>query len=462
MSSDFSSRSKVVRRWLAPCVTALLVLLAGCEDREDRSDPLPRATANDAVEASADRRAPVAVLDSARSLLQARQPEAAERILTTALLQRPDDAELINLLGAALVERSRFAEAEARFREASELNSALADPRARLGWLLYGRQGKAAEAKQLLEQALAIDPDHEKARYTLGLVHQREGALDSAALVFARLLERIPSAEAHRQLGLVYLQQGDLEQATKALREAERWWPYDHQVLVGLGQALARQGKVDSARGLLARAEKLRQEEEELRPLRAAAARYPNQPQPHFNLGVAYFRMGRVRLARREYRRAAEVDPAYGLAYQGLGALALAAGDLDRAEALFRAAVARDSTLVTAHSNLGMIYHGTGRLAAAVERFEAATRHAPEEARLWANAARAYLEQGQVEPARLAALRALAGDPSLHGAREVLGDVYLLEGELEQALEHWRRVVEATGGDSGLAAKIERALEASR
>jgi hypothetical protein len=37
-----------------------------------------------------------------------------------------------------------------------------------------------------------------------------------------------------------------------------------------------------------------------------------------------------------------------------------------------------------------------------------------------------------------------------------------LEGELEQALEHWRRVAEATRGDSGLAAKIERALEASR
>ena len=52
------------------------------------------------------------------------------------------------------------------------------------------------------------------------------------------------------------------------------------------------------------------------------------------------------------------------------------ASDLDRAEALFRAAIARDSTLATAHSNLGMIYHGTGRLKAAVERFEAATRHA--------------------------------------------------------------------------------------
>lgn len=455
-----------LRRRLPPCATVLLLgLLVGCEDREEGPTPSPQATVSDAVEVPTGRLDPIAVLDSAQSLLLARQPEAAERILTEALLWHPDDAELINLLGAALVERSRFAEAEALFHKASELDPALADPRARLGWLLYERQGKAAEAKQVLEEALAIDPDHERARYTLGLVHQREGALDSAAMVFASLLERIPSAEAHRQLGLVYLQQGDLEKAVTALREAERWWPYDHRVLVGLGQAMARRGKVDSAQGLLARAERLRQEEEELRPLHTAASRYPGRPQPHFNLGVAYSRMGRMGLARQEYQRAAEVDPSYGLAYQGLGALALAAGDLDRAEALFQAAVVRDSTLATAHSNLGMIYHGTGRLAAAVERFEAATRHAPEEARLWANAARAYLDQGQVAQARRTASRALASDPTLHGAREVLGDVYSLEGELERALENWRRVAEATGGDSGLAAKIERAeraLEASR
>ena len=223
---------------------------------------------------------------------------------------------------------------------------------------------------------------------------------------------------------------------------------------------MARQGKADSARVLLARAERLRHEEEELRSLRTAASRYPNRPQPHFNLGVAYSRMGRIAPARQEYRRAVEVDPAYGPAYQGLGTLALASGDLDRAEPLFRAALARDSTLATAHNNLGLIYHGTGRLATAVERFEAATRHAPEDARLWANAARAYRDLGQIVAARRAASRALEADPTLHGAREVLGDVHLLEGEPERALENWRLVAEATGGDSGLAAKIERAERA--
>ena len=438
-------------QFLRSAATLALGLLAGCESRKAPA-PAPPSAAPAAL-------AP-AVLDSAHKLLQTRREDEAERLLTETVRQHPDNAALLNLLGAALVERSQFAAAEVRFRRAAELDSTLADPWARLGWLLYESQGKAVEAKQLLQRALAIDPDHERARYTLGLVYQREGVLDSAAMAFADLLARIPSAEAHRQLGLVYLRQGALEQATAALREAERWWPYDPQVLVGLGQAMARRGKADSARALLAKAERLRQEEEELRPLRAAAERYPDQPQPHFNLGVAYVRMGRTDLAQRQYWHAIEVAPSYGLAYQGLGSLALAAGDIERAEGLLRAAIARDSTLAAAHGNLGLIYYGTGRVAVAVERLEIAIRHAPEDARLRANAARAYLEFGRAAEAQQAALWALAGDPSLHEVRELLGDAHALAGELEQALGHWRQAAEATGGDSSLTAKIARAERA--
>ena len=262
------------------------ILVAGCGYQEEQ--PAPQTAEIETTPLAA-----AAVIDKARNLLNVRQPEEAERVLREALEVAPDHAQLNNLLGAALVELSRFAEAEDRFRRAAKLDPTLADPLARLGWLLYEKQGKAVEAKELLRQSLKLDPDHERARYTLGLVHQREGELDSAATVYASLLERIPSAEAHRQLGLTYLQQGDLKRAQRSLQEAARWSPYDPQTLVGLGQAMARQGKADSARLILKGAEKIRQEEEELRPLRDAATRHPNRPQSHFNLGVAYARMGR-------------------------------------------------------------------------------------------------------------------------------------------------------------------------
>ena len=423
---------------------AILVLashIEGCGFREEQPESSAAAT----------------VINRARNLLNMRQPEAAERILREALEVAPAHAQLNNLLGAALVELSRFEEAEARFRRAAELDPTLADPLARLGWLLYEKQGKATEAKALLQQSIELDPDHERALYTLGLVHQREGELDRAAMVYASLLEQIPSAEAHRQLGLTYLQQGKLERAQRSLQEAARWFPYDPQTLVGLGQAMARQGKADSARLLLEEAERIRQQEEELRPLRDAATRYPNRPQSHFNLGVAYARMERLALAQQAFRRALKADPSYGRAYKGLGTLAMSAGELEQAEILFAEALARDSTLATAHNNLGLIYHARGRHAEAIAQLEAAARDAPQQAPLWANVARAYLSLGQAEQARRAATKALAIDSTLRGARELLGDAYLLDEALEKALENWRRVAEAAPSDTALAAKIERA-----
>ena len=357
-----------------PLGTLLLlkvILVEGCGYQEKQ--PAPQT-----AEVETPPLAAAASIDKAHNLLNVRQPKEAERILREALEVAPDHAQLNNLLGAALVELSNFAEAEACFRRAAELDPTLADPLARLGWLLYEKQGKGMEAKELLRQSLKLDPDHERARYTLGLVHQREGELDSAATVYASLLERIPSAEAHRQLGLTYLQQGNLKRAQESLQEAARWSPYDPQTLVGLGQAMARQGKADSARLILKGAEKIRQEEEELRPLRDAATRHPNRPQSHFNLGVAYARMGRLKLAQQAYGRALETDPSYGRAYKGLGTLAMSVGELEQAEILFAEALAHDSTLATAHNNLGLIYHARGRHAKAVAQFEAAARDAPE------------------------------------------------------------------------------------
>ena len=436
-----------------PLGTLLLlkaVLVAGCGYQEEQPAPQTAQVGTPPLAAAA-------AIDKAHSLLNVRQPKEAERVLREALEVAPNHAQLNNLLGAALVELSSFAEAEVHFRRAAELDPTLADPLARLGWLLYEKQGKATEAKALLQQSLELDPDHERGRYTLGLVHQREGELDSAATVYAGLLERIPSAEAHRQLGLTYLQQGELERAQRSLQEAARWSPYDPQTLVGLGQAMARQGKADSARLILKGAEKIRQEEEELRPLRDAATRYPNRPQSHFNLGVAYARMGRLALAQQAYRRALETDPSYGRAYKGLGTLAMSAGELEQAEILFVEALARDSTLATAHNNLGLIYHARGRHTEAVAQFEAAARDAPQQAPLWANVARAYRDLGQAGQARQAAAKALSIDSTFHGAREILGDAYFLDGALEKALENWRRIAETTPSDTALVAKIERA-----
>ncbi len=139
----------------------MILVLAGCSHQEEQ--PAPQT-----AEVGTAPLAAAAAIDKAHDLLNVRQPEEAERILREALEVAPDHAQLNNLLGAALVELSRFAEAEGRFRRAAELDPTLADPLARLGWLLYEKQGKALEAKELLQHSLKLDPDHERGRSSHG------------------------------------------------------------------------------------------------------------------------------------------------------------------------------------------------------------------------------------------------------------------------------------------------------
>jgi tetratricopeptide (TPR) repeat protein len=60
------------------------------------------------------------------------------------------------------------------------------------------------------------------------------------------------AAETHRLLGLVYLQQGSLDEAAAAFREAVANSPNDSLALAGLGHVAARRGRADEALALLA------------------------------------------------------------------------------------------------------------------------------------------------------------------------------------------------------------------
>ena len=61
-----------------------------------------------------------------------------------------------------------------------------------------------------------------------------------------------PTAEeTHRLLGLVYLQQGSLDEAAAAFKEALANSPNDTMALAGLGHVAVRRGRVDEALTLL-------------------------------------------------------------------------------------------------------------------------------------------------------------------------------------------------------------------
>jgi hypothetical protein len=110
------------------------------------------------------------------------------------------------------------------------------------------------------------------------------------------------------------------------------------------------------------------------------------------------------------FRHTIAHDPPAGRVWFNLGNLALAAGRLDEAGALYEAALARDPHDGAAHLNLGITLQRRGRLAAAEERYR----------------------------------QAIADDPRLSEAYRALAALLARRGETAEARRLWER---AQGGD---------------
>ncbi len=78
---------------------------------------------------------------------------------------------------------------------------------------LYGKN-HLEESVQLLEEALAIDPDHLDALEALGVILGKMERFDEAIEVMKRLVQKTPTAVMpHSNLSIFYMRQGMIEEA---------------------------------------------------------------------------------------------------------------------------------------------------------------------------------------------------------------------------------------------------------
>jgi hypothetical protein len=106
-----------------------------------------------------------------------------------------------------------------------------------------------------------------------------------------------------------------------------------------------------------------------------------------------------------------------------LSALAYSAqkkGDMVRARDLYEKALAADSTLIDAATNLGAIEANRGHLREAVKLWQDAFQRAPGQSRIGMNLARLFCDTGQPGNARDYVLRVLEFNPDLSEAKDLL------------------------------------------
>jgi uncharacterized protein (AIM24 family) len=96
----------------------------------------------------------------------------ARRELESAQRLRPDDADVLNLLGLVYFKTNSFPEAEVIYRRLVKENSDVFILHSNLGLILF-KQGKTDEAEQFLLRSVALRPNYSKSHLYLGLLYRQ-------------------------------------------------------------------------------------------------------------------------------------------------------------------------------------------------------------------------------------------------------------------------------------------------
>jgi len=156
-----------------------------------------------------------------------------------------------------------FAAAERGYRRAIELDSSYATAFHWLGLWVYATQGRAAVARECLEQAIELDPLSPPIIADAGMARAFEEQFDGAEMYFRRALELDP--HFHRPfwfLGLSFGWSGDYAAAESALLRGLELCPgaaFRARLLGALGYVYGRWGKPDRVNQIKHQLDEMRQ-----------------------------------------------------------------------------------------------------------------------------------------------------------------------------------------------------------
>jgi len=294
----------------------------------------------------------------------------------------------------------------------------------------YLAADRPAPARRELEAALRADPGNAQARYNLGVLLHRQGALAQAVAQWREALRLEPDLpKARHNLAMALLRAGKADAAIVHLQEALRIKPDFAAAHNGLGMALVAKGRLAEA----------------VPHWLQAASLQPRLIEVRLNLGRAMLAMRRPREAVAHLEAALRIDPEEAHAHYGLGEAKLRLGELSEAARHFAAAVAQAPGSADAHFQLGQVRHVQGRIDQAVGEYRQALaldgRHAGALNNLaWLRATHPDGERRDAaEAVRLA--EALCRGRREPGSLDTLAAAYAEAGRFEDAVATVREAI---------------------
>jgi tetratricopeptide (TPR) repeat protein len=165
--------------------------------------------------------------------------------------------------------------------------------------------------------------------------------------------------------------------------------------------------------------------------------KYPGNPRPYNNLGVALNHRGKYAQAADQYRKALQLHPDYANAHANLGYALARQGQIEEAIDHYKTALRIKPDFYEAHSNLGIVLAIDGRYAEALDHFSSALAISPDWAEAHNNLGVALKNLNRVPEATKHFSAALEIDPHFAAAHNNLGLALADQGRWDEAITHF-------------------------
>jgi tetratricopeptide (TPR) repeat protein len=386
-----------------------------------------------------------------------------------ALAAAPENPEVIEAVGRALLNLDRLEEAEASFLDALELDPEWVGPRMGLAMVAL-RRDEPFKIVHHLERAIETDPEYPDAYVELGRYY---GAMAEPALAkatFERWTARHPEdADMLINAGLTAFDAADYAQALDFFEKATE------AALVEEQKSGARTFRANTL-------DMLGRYDEAVEAYEEVITETPDWWEAHANLGICHARNGQPARAEAAFRRGLEDCPgspeirdelaahllserrdlpeALRLSEEAvalgrdeirhlhtLGEARLAIGDESGAAEAYSAMLALDPENPEAHLELGLLYEARGEAREAEEHFVESLKSDPANPRALYSYASLYYAADDLETAEELLVRAVASDARYSPALSALASIRARHGDYRDALDYIEKAVEAGESD---------------
>ncbi len=364
--------------------------------------------------------------------------EAALADIRKSLTQDPNNSEAYLVLGQVLLMQEKTDEAREALENAIAVGPDNIDAYLTLASLAF-RQQDLAEAETLYQKVLELEPESLQGLAGRAELHVLQAQYAEAIELASKVLELAASSEdspsrevisAHFTLGRAYFAQADAvnaedpdtakplyAKAQEHLEQAGNMNPGLTGAFYSLGLTHVRQQNFQQA----------------IAQFEIVLQRSPAHLPTLINLAIAYFQEGQYDSAVEKALTVTELEPNNATAYEILGSAYLRLDKIPEAQKAMEALAALNPDAPSLATNRAMAYYRDGEYAKAVEEAQRAIDAGQQSAFAYNILGKSYLGINDFEQAEIALKKAIELDENFTPARLALGDLYVKLQKLDLA-----------------------------